>query len=90
MVDSYEDFELMKITITDTTSREDLLAIIRDLDDERQKLHDGWETASREAEEFSTRVCEMESRIEQAADILAAQGAIHNTPYAKARWIAGH
>jgi hypothetical protein len=90
MAGSYTDFEFMEITITDTTDRDMLLAIIRDLDEERNKLHDGWEEASDEAENLREKVRKMKHRLAKAADLLADKGFIHNTPAAKYQWTIGN
>jgi hypothetical protein len=89
MAGSYADFELLKIVVIESSTREDLLAIINDLDTERQKLHAGWETASDNEAAWEEKVNRMESRLAEAADTMAWLGSIHPTPQAKANWIAG-
>jgi hypothetical protein len=81
MLDSFE--------ITDTTTREELIARVNDLDEEIQKLETSVEDENQEIEDLRL-VPEQRRRPEEAADEWAAWGRIHNTPHAKAQWINGN
>jgi len=77
-----------KLEITDYTLRDDLLSYITDLEEEVEKL----ERLVREKEHEIADLClapEQRDRLEEAAEMMAAQGYIHNTPAGKARWIEG-
>jgi hypothetical protein len=77
------DFE-----ITDATTREELIARVNDLDEEVQKLETSIEDKDQEIEDLRLAPKQRE-RLEEAADEWAAWGRIHNTPHAKAQWVAG-
>ena len=80
----FDDF-----AITDVTTREDLIARVNDLDEEIQKLETKIEDQEQEIENLRLAP-EQRTRLEEAADEWAAWGRIHNTPQAKAQWIAGN
>jgi hypothetical protein len=88
------DFE-----ITDATTREELIARVNDLDEEVQKLET---SIDEEVQKLETSIKDKDQeiedlrlapkqreRLEEAADEWAAWGRIHNTPHAKAQWVAG-
>ena len=63
-----------KRTVTDVTTREELLDYIYDLENEIEALE---------------LVPQQLERLEEAAEWAVERGVIHNTPSAKYRWIAG-
>jgi len=72
---------IAEFEITESTTREDLISRISDLDEEISKLE-------AEIENLSLFPAQRE-RLVEAADLMADAGRIHNTPIAKADWIAG-
>ena len=70
-------------------SHDDLLALVNDLDEERKQLRDSAEKAEEESCSLREKVDALESRLLEAADLMAEQGRIHNTPHAKRQWING-
>ena len=78
-----EDF-----TITDATTREDLLARVNDLDEEIDKLESDIVDKNQQIENLRLTPGQRE-RLSEAANLMADLGRIHNTPKAKADWAAG-
>jgi predicted RNase H-like nuclease (RuvC/YqgF family) len=76
-------------TITGSTTREELIARINDLDEEVQKLETKIEDQKQEIEYLELSP-EQFDRLARAADEEAAWGRIHNTPTAKLRYIEGN
>jgi hypothetical protein len=75
--------------ITDSTTRDELIARIDDLDEEVARLETQAREQAQEIEDLSlTR--EQKDRLEEAAEMMAAAGRIHPTPYAKRRWAEGN
>ena len=72
---------IAEFEITESTTREDLISRISDLDEEISKLE-------AEIENLSLFPAQRE-RLVEAADLMADAGRIHSTPIAKADWIAG-
>lgn len=77
------------ITITDSTTREELIAHVNDLKEEVQKLETSVEDKNQEIEDLRLAPAQ-HRRLEEAADEWAAWGRIHNTPHAKQQWINGN
>lgn len=75
-------------TITDSTTRADLIERVNDLDDEAQQLETKIEVQAIEIESLSLAP-EQRARLAEAADLMADLGRIHNTPYAKSEWASG-
>lgn len=76
------------LTITDSTTREELLSYVNDLEDEVDKLEKEVKEQQNEIEDISLTT-DQRDRLEQAAELMAAQGLIHNTPHARQQWIDG-
>jgi len=83
------------ITITDSTTREDLIALVTKLDMTIDDLED---TVIRLENRIADMVEELErprptpeqeERLAEAAELLAESGRIHNTPFSKAAYVAG-
>jgi hypothetical protein len=74
--------------ITDSTTRDELIARITDLDDEIQQLETRVEDKAQEIEDLKLAP-EQQKRLAEAADLMAGSGRIHDTPYAKKRWQEG-
>jgi phage host-nuclease inhibitor protein Gam len=77
------------MTITDATTREELIAQINDLDEEVQKLETKIEDQALEIEDMRL-VPAQRGRLMEAADLMAELGRIHNTPHAKFQWAKGN
>jgi phage host-nuclease inhibitor protein Gam len=75
-------------TITDMTTREELIARVNDLDEEVSRLETEVEDNRQEIADL-TPAHEQQDRLAEAADLMADLGRIHPTPQAKADWIAG-
>lgn len=84
MIDGFEIFE-----ITESTTREELIARVNDLDEEIQRLETRVEDQNREINDLALAPKQLE-RLTEAADEEAARGHIHNTPHAKLQWIEGN
>jgi hypothetical protein len=83
------EMTLDRITITDSTTREELISLVNDCEEEIAQLETRIEDKNSEIE--SLRLApEQLNRLAEAADEEAAWGRIHNTPHAKAQWIAGN
>ncbi len=78
-----EDF-----TLTESTTRDELIERINDLDEEIQKLETKIEDQKLEIAELSVAPMQKE-RLVEAADLMADLGRIHNTPKAKLDWACG-
>ena len=74
--------------LTDSTTREDLIARVNDLDEEIARLETKTEDMQCEIDGLSLTP-QMLNRLIEAADVMADLGHIHNTPAAKASWAAG-
>lgn len=79
----------MGLTITESTTREELIERINDLEEEVAVLETRNEDLSQQVEDLSLSY-DQKDRLEEAADLMADLGKIHNTPYAKRRWADGH
>jgi hypothetical protein len=79
----FDDFE-----ITDSTTREQLIARVNDLDEEVQTLETKVEDQEQEIENLQLTHTQR-ARLQDAADEWAAWGRVHNTPAAKRQWIDG-
>jgi len=75
-------------TITDATTREELIARVNDLDEEVSRLETEVEDKQQEIADLALTPVQ-QARLAEAADLLADLGRIHPTPQAKADWIAG-
>ena len=75
-------------TLTDSTTRDEMIARINDLDEEIQKLETKIEDQNQEIEDLRLAP-DQKLRLAEAADPMADLGRIHNTPMAKADWAAG-
>ena len=81
--------KLDHITITDSTTREELIAHVNDLEEEVQQLETRIEDKNSEIE--SLRMApEQRERLVRAADMMVDKGIIHNTPACKLAWINGN
>lgn len=76
------------LTITDSTTREELIAHVNDLEEEIHELETTITALRSEIEELRLAP-EQRLRLEESADLMAEQGRIHNTPHAKRQWIDG-
>ena len=79
---------LETFTITYSTTREELIERIADLDEEIEQLKTKVEDQQQEIADLAL-VPEQLDRLAKAADLLADLGKIHPTPQAKTNWIAG-
>lgn len=73
--------------ITEATTREDLIGRINTLDEEVIRLTLSVEDQAQEIDEINA--APLRIRLEEAADLMAELGKIHNTPQAKRNWIEG-
>ena len=76
------------ITITDSTTREELISHVNNLEEEIQELQTKVSDQRSEIEELTLAPVQR-VRLEEAAELMVAQGRIHNTPYAKQQWVNG-
>lgn len=76
------------LTITDSTTREELIAHVNELEEEIHELETTITDLRSEIEGLRLAP-EQRLRLEEAADLMAEQGRIHNTPHAKRQWIDG-
>ena len=65
----------MRTTDIDSMTHEDLIACIDNLE--------------KETREMEATIEGQKQRLTEAADLMAELGRIHNTPHAKAEWLAG-
>ena len=84
-----DEIETVEINNLESKGHDDLLALINDLDEERKQLRGSAEEAEEETCSLREKVDALESRLLEAADLMAEQGRIHNTPHAKRHWIDG-
>ena len=75
-------------TITDCTDRAELITIAQQQQQEIERLEDQVESAQIQIENLSLTAVQR-AQLAHAADLLADQGRIFNTPQAKADWAAG-
>ena len=78
-----------RTAITDSTTREELIARINNLEEEALLLEERIGDKNSEIESLRM-VPEQRERLIQAADTMADLGRIHNTPACKAAWIDGN
>jgi CHASE3 domain sensor protein len=77
-----------KTEITDSTTRSELIDYVIELE---TKI----DTQREEIRELNSELADLtvgpdqKDRLEQSADMMAAQGLIHDTPHAKRQWIDG-
>lgn len=76
-------------TVTDATTRKELISRLNDLDEEVQQLETKVEDQKQEIEDLQLAPNQI-NRLVEAADIFADLGRIHNTPTAKRQWIDGN
>ena len=76
------------ITITDSTTREELIAHVNDLEEEVQQLETRIEDKNSEIKSLRMAPEQLE-RLVRAADMMADLGRIHNTPACKLAWVNG-
>jgi hypothetical protein len=77
------------LQVTDSTTREELIAHIDTLEEEIEKLESESEDQKQEIKALSLAP-EQQNRLAQAADLMADLGRIHNTPYSKAQRMSGY
>ena len=99
---SDKNITIGEYTITDLTTREELIEHLCDsqqevgrledevdrLEDEVGRLEDKIKLKQQEIEDLSLAPAQLD-RLAEAADLLADQGRIHPTPAAKQAWVAG-
>ena len=78
-----------QLVITDTTTREELIARVNDLDEEIQRLKAKIRKQKLEIEDLSLAP-EQQERLEESAGLMAELGRIHNTLHAKQQWVNGY
>lgn len=76
------------LQITDSTTRDELITYVNELEEETQRLETKIEDQKQEIEDLALSPQQFE-RLAEAADLMVATGRVHNTPKAKADWIAG-
>ena len=76
------------LVITDSTTRDELIDHVNDLEEEVQKLETKIEDQQSEIESLALAPVQL-NRLEDAADLMAAAGKILDTPYNKRQWIEG-
>jgi hypothetical protein len=78
-----------QLSITDSTTRSELIAYTTGLEDEIKELEAKIKDQKSEIENLALAPQQLE-RLTEAADLMAELGRIHNTPHAKYRWISGN